>query len=73
MTCTYLPECAFFGVRLVGFPAVAKMYQASYCNGKFAECARYVVLRYCGREAVPETLFPNDAPGAEQLLKNRKS
>jgi len=73
MTCQFFANCEFFKCRLVSWPAVAQMYQASYCNGNVAKCARYTVRISCGPAELPDTLFPNDEVGAQQILKSRSS
>jgi len=72
MSCEYFPDCPFFKSQLAQWPAVAKMYQTNYCHSSVLKCARYLVRRFCGPEVVPDNLFPNDAQGAERIVKSNQ-
>jgi hypothetical protein len=52
-------------------PALASIYKKNYCEGNYAECARWKIATTVGKPAVPADLFPNQHDRAEQILKER--
>jgi hypothetical protein len=67
--CECLKGCAFFNDRMASKPATAEMFKKSYCLGDNAQCARYMVFRSQGSEAVPADLYPNQVERAVELLQ----
>jgi hypothetical protein len=67
--CECLPRCPFFNDKMANMPTIANFYKERLCNGEFETCARYVVFRAKGREAVPADLFPDQTARAKALLE----
>ena len=66
--CECLEKCPFFNDRMQNMPALSKVYKRNYCQSDSAKCARFVVFKALGREAVPDDLFPNQMEVAEELI-----
>ncbi len=65
--CECLPAARSFTAK---WPAVRRVGE-TYGNGPLgddAHCARFVVFKAKGREAVPADLFPNERKRARELL-----
>lgn len=69
-TCERLEVCPLLHDRLYYRPASAAILKTQYCHGNQMACARYLVAKVMGPEAVPEDLFPNMLDRAEILLGN---
>ncbi|MBW1924988.1 MAG: hypothetical protein JRF59_11965 [Deltaproteobacteria bacterium] len=59
--CEIVDSCAFFKDQMKGPLPMAELYKERYCKRDNAECARYLVYRALGPEAVPDDLIPNQA------------
>jgi hypothetical protein len=71
--CPKLPKCPFFSNKLQNMPAVAEMTKASYCRGgHYESCARFIVSRALGSEAVADNLFPDQQDRVAELLNRSK-
>lgn len=68
--CDLLEKCPFFNRTLPKMPTPAEMFKDLYCRRNFYICARYLVAKKLGREAVPLDLFPNHEAKARELLAN---
>jgi hypothetical protein len=66
--CECLAACPFFNGTLRTLPSCSELYKKTYCVEDNANCARYMVFRAMGREAVPPDLYPNDVLGASEVL-----
>jgi hypothetical protein len=66
--CECLPRCLFFNDKMAPMPALTDSYKKNYCHRDFASCARYMIFKARGREAVPGDLFPSQTDRAKALL-----
>lgn len=66
--CELLDICKFFNEFLPSMKSVARTLKESYCLGDNSECARFLVYKELGVEAVPKDLFPNDLEKAELII-----
>ena len=69
--CECLPQCPFFNDKMADKPAIAGLMKKQYCLDKFENCARYMVFKALGREAVPANMFPNQKDRAVELLNSK--
>jgi hypothetical protein len=67
--CERLESCPFFNDRMASMPSIASIYKKQYCLGEPARCARLIVLKAKGADAVPIDLFPNQTEKAKALLE----
>jgi hypothetical protein len=66
--CERLAGCPFFNDKMADMPTMANIYKQKYCHDDFEKCARYMVARVKGKEAVPADLFPNQFSRADKIL-----
>ena len=66
--CECLEKCPFFNDKMANMPAMADLYKKNYCMGDSTHCARFMVFKAKGRDAVPADLFPNNVEKANALL-----
>ncbi|MCM0755038.1 hypothetical protein M7784_07230 [Desulfovibrio aminophilus] len=66
--CEMLERCIFFNDKMASMPTMADMMKKKYCRGDNSKCARYMVCKKLGREAVPPDLTPSQTDRAEGLL-----
>lgn len=66
--CDLLETCYFYKNELADMPCTFKHLMNKYCNGDYAQCARFVYARANGRSNVPLEMFPND--GSKSLEFN---
>jgi len=66
--CVCLEQCLFFNDRMRNMPTTAGVLKHQYCLGEWMECARYVVFKEFGREAVPPDLFPDETERVSGVL-----
>ena len=66
--CECLPRCSFFHDKMANMPRMAEVYKKKFCLGDNTHCARFMVFKARGREAVPADLFPNERKRAQELL-----
>jgi hypothetical protein len=50
-------------------PQMSKLAQKYYCQHNFGKCARYLVGRALGLQAIPDYLSPSDEHIADEILK----
>lgn len=67
-TCERIENCSFFKDRLANMPGTAEIFKHKYCQTDCSACARYMVLKARGKEAVPADLFPNHQDRAKELI-----
>lgn len=68
-SCECLPRCPFFNDRMANMPSVSTMMKRNFCQGEFAGCARFKVMKALGAPRVPPDLFPNMPERAEALIR----
>ncbi|GFO66165.1 hypothetical protein M1B72_01125 [Geomonas paludis] len=66
--CELLSGCIFFNDRMANMPSTSNVFKMMYCNDNFEGCARYIVRKELGKDAVPEDLFPNQGDRAREIL-----
>jgi len=66
--CEWLTKCIFFNDKMASLPATAELMKSNYCKNNHTSCARYVVAKELGKEAVPIDLFPSETMKAKILL-----
>ena len=66
--CECLQRCPFFNDAMAKMPTIASFFKEKLCKGDFDQCARYMVFKAKGREAVPVDLFPDQVVRARELL-----
>ena len=66
--CEMLNRCPFFNDVMSDMPTHAELFKQLYCHGGNDICARYMILRKLGRDAVPRNLFPNEVSRANDLI-----
>lgn len=67
--CEILVKCPFFNDNMPDMPEHADLFKGLYCKGNNQMCARYMIYRALGREAVPADLFPHQGDRAGAILK----
>ncbi len=72
MECAKLKTCIFFNDQMDAMPAVGAVLKKQYCEGTFADCARFRVATALGAAGVPKDLFPTDSARADKLLGDRR-
>lgn len=70
--CEILPTCIFFNEKMQNMPGTTAFFKVKYCQGDNTNCARYMVLKSCGRENVPVDLFPNQVERASKIISVHK-
>ena len=70
--CEVLERCPFFNDVMQSMPDHAELFKQLYCHGGNDICARYMVFRKLGRDAVPETLFPNEVSRANTIIADSR-
>jgi hypothetical protein len=68
--CELEGSCAFFQ-SAEGFGQVIKAVRRTLCSTDPQNCARFIVHKKLGPEAVPENLFPCDFIQAERLAQKQ--
>jgi hypothetical protein len=72
--CEMLPTCAFFEGKMAELmPHVVRMLKRQYCLGDKTKCARHLVARELGEEAIPIDLAPNMADEARQIIHTARN
>ncbi len=66
--CESLARCPFFNNMMKDMDGMSGLYKQRYCRNEFSRCARYMVSKAKGRDAVPSDLFPNQAARAQRIL-----
>lgn len=68
MDCECLPQCPFFHDRMRNMPTMAEVLKQKFCKNDWSACARCMVFRGLGRDAVPYDLFPDETDRARRIL-----
>lgn len=73
MDCECLPDCAFFNDRMKNMPSMSEVLKQEYCRHDWSTCARCLIVKELGREAVPADLFPDEMQRALEILRAAKN
>jgi len=65
--CECLMGCPFFNDRMKNLSVVKDMMKKRYCLGDNSQCARYIIFKARGRDAVPPDLIPNQVEIARAI------
>lgn len=68
MECECLTTCPFFHNRMRNMPTTAQLLRRQYCLGDWEACARCMIVRAIGRDAVPDDLYPDQTRRASELI-----
>ncbi len=68
--CECIKKCPFFNDKMKGMGTIKEMMKKKYCLGDNTNCARYMVFRNLGSEAVPPDLPPNKQDRARQIISS---
>jgi hypothetical protein len=68
--CEFIEGCAFFMNNLTHMPVASDMMKNYYCEEDPTKCARYLVRKSLGADAVPGSLYPNHIDDARKLLSD---
>lgn len=71
-TCEILEICPFINDPIEGMPGHAELFKQLYCHGSNSLCARYIIFKKLGLEAVPNNLSPNEITRANMILPGAK-
>lgn len=66
--CELLKGCLFFNGKMDINTGLGALYREQYCQGRFENCARYIIAKKLGREKVPASLYPNMDERAQEIL-----
>jgi len=66
--CQYFSKCTFFADKMGNMPATANVFKRQFCQGTPENCARHMIWKARGEDAIPESLFPNERIKAGQLI-----
>lgn len=66
--CELIATCVFFNDQMADMPSMSNIIKDRYCKGSNTMCARHMVFRVLGREAVPSDLYPSQVERADSLL-----
>lgn len=66
--CEFLGKCPFFNDKLANMPGHAEFFKDLYCRRNNETCARYMIAKKLGREAIPRDLFPNHVEMAKEII-----
>jgi hypothetical protein len=66
--CELLAGCLFFNDKMKGTEGLGGLYKQGFCLGDNSKCARYMVCKKLGRDAVPADLWPNMYKRANEML-----
>ncbi len=70
--CELIQSCMFFNDRMAHMPVMTNVYKEKYCKCGNENCARFVVFKNLGRDAVPKNLFPNQFDTANEIIRKHK-
>ena len=71
--CPFRRVCAFYRNEMEYMPGTAGLYRRKYCGTRSAGCARHMIYRAAGAQAVPPDLFPYQQARAAEILGNPAS
>ncbi|MBN1672546.1 MAG: hypothetical protein JXR37_16010 [Kiritimatiellae bacterium] len=66
--CEIWENCMFHNNKMPCDASLGAIYRRHYCNGDFANCARFMVFRALGRQMVPINLYPNQQDRAREII-----
>ncbi len=66
--CECLSGCPFFHDKMDNMPAMSNLIKNKFCKGDNTQCARYIVFKALGKNAVPSDLFPTQIERAKKLV-----
>lgn len=66
--CPGIAQCPFFNGRMSELPGLTNLYKHQYCQGNYETCARFIVKKAKGGEAVPMDLYPNQKERAQSII-----
>lgn len=58
--CALLSQCSFFETLATDQSELVDYFLSLYCQGDYADCARYEAACAVGQERVPLDLLPNE-------------
>jgi hypothetical protein len=67
--CESIAGCPFFNDKMAKMPKSASAFKQNYCKGEFDKCARYMVFKNIGKQAVPSDMFPPMRERAIQIIR----
>lgn len=70
--CEILEHCPFFHDNMPNMPEHAELFKQLYCRGGNDICARYMIIKKLGKEAVPKNLFPNEVSRANTIIADSR-
>ncbi len=69
--CECLAGCPFFNDKMKPEAGVGAIFKRNYCLGDNSKCARYMVFKQLGKQAVPSDLYPNMHDRALKILEGK--
>jgi len=66
--CEIIDTCLFFNDQMADMPSMSSIIKERYCRGSNTSCARHMVFRVLGRDAVPSDLYPSQVERADEIL-----
>ena len=69
MLCEKYTSCPFYNDKIPLDSGLGKIYKSKYCEGNNHTCARYRVAEAIGKDAVPQSLYPNMNQKADEILR----
>jgi hypothetical protein len=66
--CERLKTCPFYSDRMRDMPRHAELFRQLYCRRDNSSCARHMVFKKHGKDAVPDDMFPNEVKRAQKII-----
>ncbi|MBN1968287.1 MAG: hypothetical protein JXR48_11495 [Candidatus Delongbacteria bacterium] len=66
--CECIAGCPFFNDKMKDTEGLGAIYKKKYCLGDKTICARYMVFKKLGKQAVPANLYPNQHDKANAII-----
>lgn len=66
--CKLASACVFFNDQMKDMPGASNAYKRKYCETTNSTCARFMVFKTLGKEAVPADLYPNQLIRARYII-----
>jgi hypothetical protein len=54
-------------------PTLSEVLKQQFCRGDWTSCARCMIFKELGREAIPPDLFPDEIERAREILDSASS
>lgn len=70
--CELLAGCLFFNDKMKVNKTIGSIYKKHYCLKDNTTCARYMVFKKLGKEAIPTNLLPNMVDQANEILSKKQ-